>query len=83
MSDPDIIASTPPAIVEAQRTFFRDLPQLLKEHPGKWVAYHGAKRIAFGESQRALWRECERLGYEDFLVRRIRPYPPTDYISAV
>jgi hypothetical protein len=82
-SDPAIRASTPPEILEAQTAFLRDLPELLKERRGQWVAYYGAKRIGFGETEEALWQECLRQGYQNFLVRCVWPRPPFDYISAL
>ncbi len=83
-SQPDVERLlAPPIILEAQEAFLRDLPELLKERHGQWVAYHGAQRIGFGTTKSALWRECRRQGYEDFLVRRIWPYPESDFISAL
>ncbi len=73
----------PPIILEAEEAFRRDLPELLKERHGQWVAYHGAQRIGFGTTKTALWNECLRQGYEDFLVRRIWPFPESDLISAL
>jgi hypothetical protein len=73
----------PPIILEAQAAFLRDLPQLLKERYGQWVAYHGAQRIGFGKTQTALWNDCLRQGYEDILIRRIWPIPESDLISAL
>ena len=37
----------PPAILEAQAAFERDLPQLLKERPGQWVAYRPEGPVVF------------------------------------
>lgn len=82
-SDPYIRASTPPEILEAQETFFRDLPQLLQERPGQWVAYYGKRRLGFGKTKTALCDDCIRQGYEEFLIRRIWPRPEMDYISAL
>lgn len=82
-SDPAIIASAPPEILEAQRTFLAELPQLLRERPGQWVAYHGSRRLGFGKTKTALCDDCIRQGYEEFLIRRIRPRSETDYISAL
>lgn len=81
--DPYIRATTPPEILEAQETFFRDLPQLLQERPGQWVAYYGKARLGFGKTSRALHDECVRQGYPTAMIRRIRSYPETDYISAL
>ena len=82
-SDPAIIASTPPEILEAQRQFFADLPQMLRERPGQWVAYYGKHRLGFAKDDLALWQECRRQGYEEVLIWCIYPYPETDYISAL
>ena len=73
----------PPIVLEAGEAFRRDLPQLLQERPGQWVAYHGAQRLGFGTTQTALWNECLRQGYEDFIVIRILAYPESDFISAL
>jgi hypothetical protein len=82
-SDPGVRASTPPAILQAQEAFRRDRPALLRERPGQWVAYHGDHRIGFGRTQDALWRECRRQGYHDFLIRCIWPYAATDFLSTL
>jgi hypothetical protein len=73
----------PPIVLEAQEAFRRDLPELLKERHGQWVAYHGARRVGFGASKAALWRECLQQGLEDFLVCRVWPMPEWDLISAL
>jgi hypothetical protein len=78
----DIPWSIPPEIRAAQAAFERDLPQLLKERPGQWVAYYGDKPIHFAKDKTALCLECERLGYEEYLTRCIEPWPEFDYISA-
>ena len=82
-SDPYIRDSTPPEILEAQDTFQRDLPELLKTHRGQWVAYSGSKRIALEPTEERLLKECQRLGYVECLTRKIYPYPPFDYISGI
>jgi hypothetical protein len=65
----------PPRIVEAQLAFRRDLPQLLHERPGQWVAYHGGQRIGFGRSGRELYEECHRRGLDEneYVVVCIEP----------
>jgi hypothetical protein len=73
----------PPIVLEAGEAFRRDLPELLKERPGQWVAYYGAQRLGFSTSKTTLWNECLRQGYEDFIVVRIWPYPESDFISAL
>jgi hypothetical protein len=62
-----------PLIAQAQVRHRRDLPELLKEHPGEWVAYLGAERLAIGKSERELTEKCIHRGLKDdeFLVRAI------------
>jgi hypothetical protein len=57
--DPDPRDSTPPEIMEAQDTFYRELSELLKERRGQWVAYHGKTRIGFGKTKGA----CGRIAF--------------------
>jgi hypothetical protein len=33
--------STSPLLAQSTDAFYRNLPELLKKHYGKWVAYHG------------------------------------------
>ena len=82
-SDPAIIASTPPAILEAQRVYLQDLPELLKTHRGQWVAYYGTERLAIAATQDALCEECFARGYQEFFIRRIEPHVETHFISAL
>jgi hypothetical protein len=69
--------------MEAQTVFFQDLPELLKHHPGKWVAYYGTQRIGIFDTEDALDEECLRRGYQEYFVRLIYPYPEMDFISAL
>jgi hypothetical protein len=64
-----------PAIEQAQRAFRRELPNLLRERPGQWVAYHGEKRVGFATTKTALYQDCLRRGLrrDEFLVRSIEP----------
>jgi hypothetical protein len=78
--DPAIAASTPPEILAAEVTYYRELPELLKERRGQWVAYYGSRRLGFATTEDALWQECERQGYRDFYVRRVESEPPFHYI---
>src|SRR5205823_9203748 len=71
----------PPAILEAQAAFERDLPRLLKERPGQWVAYRPEGPVVFAPTKFALYDECRRLGYREILTRRIELYPDVDFIS--
>ncbi len=65
----------PPLIEQAWVGFRRDLPQLLRERPGQWVAYHGDKQIGFAKTDLELHRERSRRGIEEdeFLVLCIEP----------
>jgi hypothetical protein len=64
---------------QAILAFWHDLPQLLQERPGQWVAYHGDRQLGFGATRFELWQECLRKGLvpEEFLVRSIEPEDPT------
>jgi hypothetical protein len=82
-----VVAKVPPAellpfrvhplVVGAQQAFERALPQLLRERPGQWVAYHGDRLIGFAPSKSELYQECLRQGLPrgEFLVRSIEPGP--------
>jgi hypothetical protein len=80
--DPAIAALIPPEMLEAQRTFLRELPQLLKERRGQWVAYYGARQLGFAATKTAMWEECRRQGYEEVFVEFVEPHSPVHYISA-
>jgi hypothetical protein len=70
----ELVASgVAPIIAQAQIRHRRDLPELLKEYPGEWVAYLGAERLAIGKSERELTETCIHRGLKDdeFLVRAI------------
>src|SRR5438128_2039878 len=59
-----------PLIAQAMDAFYRDLPQLLKDHDRQWVAYHGDQRVGFGRTQTALYQRCLRDGIQpdEFMV---------------
>ena len=69
-----------PMIAKSQEAFRRDLPRLLGERYGQWVAYHGDERIGFGRSQFELYDECIRRGLRDdeFVVRVVAPEAPAE-----
>ena len=61
----------PPAMItKSIAAFRRDLPELLKTHGGRWVAYHGDERIGFGRRETPLYQECLRRGLsaDEFVV---------------
>ncbi|MBI1900566.1 MAG: hypothetical protein HYS13_05575 [Planctomycetia bacterium] len=66
-----IDAMIAPEILEAKEAFERDLPELVREHEGQWVAYYRRQRIAFGSSMPGLYQQCFQQGYHDkkILVR--------------
>lgn len=65
----------PPMITLALQTYERDLPEMLKTHYRKWVAYHGDKRIGFGRTEMELYKRCFQMGLKetDFLVLSVQP----------
>src|SRR4051794_8433725 len=71
----------PVLIRRAQAAFRRDLPRLMEEHPHRWVAYHGDRRVATGPSKRRLVQECVRQGLprDEFVVRLIDPEPTDEF----
>jgi hypothetical protein len=56
-------------------TFSRDLPALLEEQPGKWVAYHGAERLGIADDDRTLYELGRQRGLspQSMLVIGIDP----------
>lgn len=60
----------PPMITKSIEAFRRDLPEMLKKHRGRWVAYHGDERIGFGRRETPLYQECLRRGLsrDEFIV---------------
>jgi hypothetical protein len=62
--------------IEAAITAFRrDLPLLLKQRPGQWVAYHGSERVDFSDDDFELFKRCLSSGLKrsEFIVRCILP----------
>jgi hypothetical protein len=74
--------SVAPAVVsalieQADSAFRRDLGQLIQEHLGRWVAYHGGRRIGVAATKAELYQQCLHGGFKrgEFLVRSIEPDP--------
>ena len=65
----------PPLLRSGEWAFQRDLPELLKEHKGKYVAYNGVRRIAIDRSERKLMDLCTKQGliWYEYVVRLIDP----------
>ena len=70
---PDVFVS--PLIREAHEFYERQLPQLLQERPGQWVAYHGAERIGFAATKQEMYQVCRDRGFDldETLVECIEP----------
>jgi hypothetical protein len=70
----------PPLIQQGQEAYRRDLPELLKKHKGKWVAYSGDRQLGIGRSKPELFQWCVRqgLGRDEFVVRGITPELPDE-----
>lgn len=49
-------------IQRSHQTFMRELPELLKGHHGRWVAYHGDQRLGFGRSKTDLSKQWHARG---------------------
>src|SRR5690349_15769742 len=66
----------PPLIVQARETFFRDLPELMKRYPGKWVVYSGSQRLGIGRTKTQLYQECFKRGFKqgEFIGFIIEPH---------
>jgi hypothetical protein len=60
---------------KALQAFQGDLPHLLIERPGEWVAYEGGQQIAFSSHKHELYQECFRRGIarDDLVVFCIEP----------
>jgi hypothetical protein len=62
-------------ILWAEDAFRRDLPELLEERSGQWVAYHGRQQIGFAATKQQLYQECVNRGLppEEFHILCIEP----------
>jgi hypothetical protein len=73
-------AKVPPLIARGNLQFKRDLPKLLKERPGQWVAYSGELCLGFARKQIDLAEACLRRGLktDEFVVRYVEPWDPDE-----
>ncbi len=64
--------------VRSEKAFQRDLPELMKEHRRKWVAYHGNERIGIAPTKEELLQEGLNRGWrtDEFVVRWIEDLMP-------
>ena len=63
--------------------FARDLPALLDEHPGKWVAYHGAERLGIADDDADLYELGRRRGLSPQSMLVIGIDPEADLVPVV
>jgi hypothetical protein len=70
-------------IREAQEAFCRALPALLRDHPGKWVAYRGSTLEEVADSEDEVYRRCDKRGLDlgILLVRPVEELPEVDFIG--
>jgi hypothetical protein len=68
--------------VAGEKAFARDLPCLLQERPGQWVAYHGNEQIGFAATSTELYERCRSKGIaeDDLVVLRIEVETPEEKI---
>ena len=68
-------------LLAAERRYLRDLPQLLRSKPGRWVGYSSQGLIAEGDDELAVFRTCGQQGLQrgQFVVARVEPdLPPAE-----
>lgn len=66
--------------IVTETAFTRALPQLLKQHAGEWVAYHGEQMIGVAHTKSEMHQVCFWLGLgnDEFEVRCIEQ-PPEEF----
>ena len=78
-SDDGPTEQVPEGIRRSKEAFLRDLAGLLnrKKWRGRWVLYHGDKRIGMARRPDKLLRECSKRGLtdNDFYLGVIDPHP--------
>jgi hypothetical protein len=64
-----------PKIMQSIEAFRRDLPELLRTHPDRWVAYSGDERLGFGKTETGLYQRYFQRGLtqDDLIVAFIEP----------
>src|SRR4051812_40561504 len=62
---PPVDWSIPPLIRSGQEAYQRDLPELLKKHEGRWIAYSGDRRLGITRTR----RQAYELGFRGGLAR--------------
>lgn len=83
-SEPDVATASDVATdtqLVSWETFCRELPRLLQDAPGQWVAFHSERQMALGTSKREVYEQLVQIGcpLEEVIVRRIEALgPPVD-----
>jgi hypothetical protein len=67
----------------AFEAFSRELPQLLKDHPGKWVAYHGTERLGVADDDIVLYEMGRRHGLSPVEMLVIGIDPEADQVPLI
>lgn len=69
--------AVPTGILLSRAALRRDLPSLLADRrlKGKWVCYHGERRVSLGADYHELIRECVRRGIpeDEYVIERVTP----------
>jgi hypothetical protein len=53
-----------PIYIRSRETYYRNLPELLKKHEGKWVCYRGEECLGIARTDTELWNRCYRRGWK-------------------
>ena len=58
------------SLLRSQNAYYRDLPQLLRQYPGQWVAYYQSECVKVGKKQELVYQYCVDRGFdqEEFIV---------------
>jgi hypothetical protein len=67
---------------QAQDLYAAGLPELLRSHRGKWVAFSSEGQIAIDADPNVVYRLCSEQGYRpgEFLMSCIEPEAVTDLV---
>ena len=77
--------TTNPAALQmaAFAAFARELPALLREHAGKWVAYHGRERLGIAENDLDLYELGRQRGLSPQSMLVIGIDPEADQVPVI
>jgi hypothetical protein len=67
----------------AFEAFVRDLPVLLGEHAGNWVAYHGAERLGIADNDADLYELGRQRGLSPQAMLVIGIDPEADQVPVI